>query len=94
MQAISNCLYPGIRWRMYTIQKLIKSSSYIHLHFIVYCQHLVEKSLKVGLDQAGLSLLQINITWVTGTFSILLLESSLTFLVVNKIFLLSEDEIS
>ena len=63
---ISNCLYPGIRWRVYTIHKLIKSSSYIHLHFIVYCQHLVQKSQKVGLDQAGLSLLQINITWVTG----------------------------
>ena len=54
MQAISNCLYPGIRWRVYTIHKLIKSSSYIHLHFIVYCQHLVQKSQKVGLDQAGL----------------------------------------
>ena len=50
---ISNCLYPGIRWRVYTIHKLIKSSSYIHLHFIVYCQHLVQKSQKVGLDQAG-----------------------------------------
>ena len=72
---ISNCLYPGIRWRMYTIHKLIKSSSYIHLHFIVYCQHLVQKEPKGRAGSGRNSLLQINIIWATATLGVLLVRT-------------------